>query len=151
MDKQFTVGSRAFFSDMPDFRSKDSDILVLMDEPADFQWRREQQLRGVSTFRYKREPIAQMIQRTLDADDPLMVGKFLVPEVAAELGVSVADILPLQPLVSKLDDKHKYYAVIFNAYQANGSFTLTKEQRDEAYTEYWKARKIKQKDMDNLE
>lgn len=151
MDKQFTVGSRAFFSDMPDFRSKDSDILVLMDEPAGFQWRREQQLRGVSTFRYKREPIAQMIQRTLDADDPLMVGKFLVPEVAAELGVSVADILPLQPLVSKLDDKHKYYAVIFNAYQANGSFTLTKEQRDEAYTEYWKARKIKQKDMDNLE
>lgn len=151
MDKQFTVGSRAFFSDMPDFRSKDSDILVLMDEPAGFQRRREQQLRGVSTFRYKREPIAQMIQRTLDADDPLMVGKFLVPEVAAELGVSVADILPLQPLVSKLDDKHKYYAVIFNAYQANGSFTLTKEQRDEAYTEYWKARKIKQKDMDNLE
>lgn len=151
MDKQFTVGSRAFFSDMPDFRSKDSDILVLMDEPAGFQWRREQQLRGVSTFRYKREPIAQMIQRTLDADDPLMVGKFLVPEVAAELGVSVADILPLQPLVSKLDDKHKYYAVIFDAYQANGSITLTQEQRDEAYTEYWKARKIKQKDMDNLE
>lgn len=151
MDKQFTVGSRAFFSDMPDFRSKDSDILVLMDEPAGFQWRREQQLRGVSTFRYKREPIAQMIQRTLDADDPLMVGKFLVPEVAAELGASVADILPLQPLVAKLDDKHMYYAVIFDAYQANGSFTLTQEQRDEAYTEYRKARKIKQKDMDNLE
>lgn len=144
MDKQFTVGSRAFFSDMPDFRSKDSDILVLMDEPAGFQWRREQQLRGVSTFRYKREPIAQMIQRTLDADDPLMVGKFLVPEVAAELGVSAADILPLQPLVSKLDDKHKYYAVIFNAYQANGLFTLTQAQRDAAYQLYTEARKPKE-------
>ena len=144
MDKQFTVGSRAFFSDMPDFRSKDSDILVLMDEPAGFQWRREQQLRGVSTFRYKREHIAQMIQRTLDADDPLMVGKFLVPEVAAELGVSVADILPLQPLVSKLDDKHKYYAVIFNAYQANGSITLTQAQRDAAYQLYTEARKPKE-------
>lgn len=143
MDKQFTVGSRAFFSDMPDFRSKDSDILVLMDEPAGFQWRREQQLRGVSTFRYKREPIAQMIQRTLDADDPLMVGKFLVPEVAAELGVSVADILPLQPLVSKLDDKHKYYAVIFDAYQANGSFALTQAQLNEAYQLYTEARKPK--------
>lgn len=144
MDKQFTVGSRAFFSDMPDSRSKDSDILVLMDEPAGFQWRREQQLRGVSTFRYKREPIAQMIQRTLDADDPLMVGKFLVPEVAAELGVSVADILPLQPLVAKLDDKHKYYAVIFDAYQDNGSITLTQEQRDAAYQLYTEARKPKE-------
>lgn len=145
MDKQFTVGSRAFFSDMPDFRSKDSDILVLMDEPTGFQWRREQQLRGVNTFQYKREPIAQMIQRTLDADDPLMVGKFLVPEVAAELGASVADILPLQPLVSKLDDKHKYYAVIFDAYQTNSSFTLTQAQRDEVYAEYRKARSEKWK------
>lgn len=144
MDKQFTVGSRAFFSDMPDFRSKDSDILVLMDEPAGFQWRREQQLRDVSTFRYKREPIAQMIQRTLDADDPLLVGKFLVPEVAAELGASVADILPLQPLVAKLDDKHKYYAVIFDAYQTNGSITLTQEQRDAAYQLYTEARKPKE-------
>lgn len=144
MDKQFTVGSRAFFSDMPDFRSKDSDILVLMDEPADFQWRREQQLRGVSTFRYKREPLAQMIQRTIDADDPLLVGKFLVPEVAAELGASVADILPLQPLVARLDDKHKYYAVIFDAYQANGAFTLTQDQRDEAYQLYAEARKPKE-------
>lgn len=144
MDKQFTVGSRAFFADMPDFRSKDSDILVLTDEPAGFQWRREQQLRGVSTFMYKREPIAQMIQRTLDADDPLLVGKFLVPEVAAELGVSVADILPLQPLVSKLDDKHKYYAVIFNAYQANGSFTLTQAQRNEAFQLYTEARNPKE-------
>lgn len=145
MDKQITVGSRAFFSDMPDFRSKDSDILILTESPAGFQWRREQQLRGVSTFRYKREPIAQMIQRTLDADDPLLVGKFLVPEVAAELGASVADILPLQPLVAKLDDKHKYYAVIFNAYQANGSFTLTQAQRDEAYAEYRKPRTQKEK------
>ena len=144
MDKQFTVGSRAFFSDMSGFRSKDSDILVLMDEPAGFQWRREQQLRGVNTFQYKREPIAQMIQRTLDADDPLMVGKFLVPEVAAELGVSVADILPLQPLVSKLDDKHKYYAVIFDAYQTNGSITLTQEQLNEAYQLYTEARKPKE-------
>lgn len=148
MDKQFTVGSRAFFSDMSGFRSKDSDILVLTDEPDGFQWRREQQLRGVSTFRYKHEPIAQMIQRTLDADDPLLVGKFLVPEVAAELGASVADILPLQPLVAKLDDKHKYYAVIFDAYQANGSFTLTQAQRDEAYAEYNKARVKKGSEKD---
>lgn len=144
MDKQFTVGSSAFFSGMPDFRSKDSDILILTDEPDGFQWRREQQLRGVSTFRYKREPLAQMIQRTLDADDPLLVGKFLVPEVAAELGASVADILPLQPLVGKLDDKHKYYAVIFDAYQANGSITLTQEQRDAAYQLYTEARKPKE-------
>lgn len=144
MDKQFTVGSRAFFSDMPGFRSKGSDILVLTDEPDGFQWRREQQLRGVSTFRYKREPLAQMIQRTLDADDPLLVGKFLVPEVAAELGASVADILPLQPLVAKLDDKLKYYAVIFDAYQANGSFTLTQDQRNEAYQLYTEARKPKE-------
>ena len=84
-----------------------------------------------------------MIQRTLDADDPLLVGKFLVPEVAAELGASVADILPLQPLVAKFDDKHKYYAVIFDAYQANGSFTLTQAQRDEAYAEYRKTRSEK--------
>lgn len=140
MNKKFVVGSRAFFAGYEDFNPNDSDFLELVDDPVDFKWRREFHLRGVCTFAYKREPIADMVQRTLDNGDPLLICKFLTPEVAYELGASVADILPLEALVPKLDDKHRYYAVIFDAYKVNGAFTLTQAQRDAAYAEYKKAR-----------
>lgn len=135
------VGSRAFFSGIEGFKSKDTDFLVLVDNPTDFQWRREQSLRGVCTFYYKKETPTQMIQRTLEADDPLLIGKFLVPEVAKAIGATVDDILPLEPLLDKLDDKHKYEALIFNAYKANGKFSLTAKQCKQAFNAYQQARK----------
>lgn len=139
--KQILVGSRAFFSGIKGFKSKDTDFLVLVENPTDFQWRREQSLRGICMFHYKKEAPAQMIQRTLDSGDPLLIGKFLVPEVAQAIGATVDDILPLEALLPKLDDRHQYEAVIFKAYKQNGTFTLTQKQLKDAYQAYKNARK----------
>lgn len=146
--KQILVGSRAFFSGIEGFKSKDTDFLVLVENPTDFQWRREQSLRGICMFHYKKETPAQMVQRTLDNGDPLLIGKFLVPEVAQTIGATVDDILPLEALLPKLDDRHQYEAVIFNAYKQNGSFTLTKKQLKEAYQTYRQARKASEPKRD---
>ena len=146
--KQILVGSRAFFSGIEGFKSKDTDFLVLVENPTDFQWRREQSLRGICMFHYKKEAPAQMVQRTLDNGDPLLIGKFLVPEVAQAIGATVDDILPLEALLPKLDDRHQYEAVIFNAYKQNGSFTLTKKQLKEAYQTYRQARKASEPKRD---
>ena len=138
--KRILVGSRAFFSGMDGFRSKDHDYLELVENPTAFKWRREQSLRGVCTFQFKKEPPADMVRRTLDCGDALLVGKFLVPEVAQAIGATVVDILPLETLLPILDEKHEYVAVIFAAVKQNGSFELTDEQRAAAYEAYRKAR-----------
>ncbi len=126
---------------MDGFKSKDHDYLELVENPTTFKWRREQSLRGVCTFQFKKEPATQMVQRTLDNGDALLVGKFLVPEVAQAIGATVSDILPLETLLPKLDEKHKYVAVIFDAVKQNGCFELTDEQRAAAYEAYRQARK----------
>lgn len=48
--KKYSVGSRAFFSGMEGFVGKGADSLVLVDSPTDFSWRREQSIRGATTF-----------------------------------------------------------------------------------------------------
>ena len=141
--KKYVVGSRAFFSGMEGFRSKDKDYLVLEDNPIGYNWRREQSLRGICTFYYKRLPVEQLVQRCLGMRDALQLGKFLVPEVAAELRMSVDDIRPLETLLPLLDEKHRYYEIIFRAYLTNGSFTLTEAQRLEAYKSYTESRERK--------
>jgi len=138
--KRILVGSRAFFSGIDGFKSKDHDYLELVENPTTFKWRREQSLRGTCIFQFKKEPVAQMVQRTLDCGDPFVACKFVVPEVAQAIGATVNDILPLEALLSKLDDKHQYVAVIFDAIKQNGSFELTDEQRAAAYEVYRQAR-----------
>lgn len=135
------VGSRAFFNGMKGFQSKDRDYLILVEQPQGFNWRREQSVRGICTFEYKKDTPAAMIAKTLEVGDALLIGKFLVPEVAQAIGATVEDILPLESLLPKLDDKHQYEAVIFNSIKANGTFTLTAEQRQEAFKAYQSARK----------
>ena len=143
--KKILVGSNAFFKDIKDFKSKDKDYLIFIDNPEDFKIRKEICLRGTDIFYYKRLSPIEMINYTLETNDPLLIGKFLVPEVAEELKLSVSDILPLEPMLSKLDEQHQYQVIIFNHIKNNNSFTLTNEQLDEAYQVYISARKKEKK------
>lgn len=141
--KKILVGSRAYFSGMDGFRPHDTDYLVLELHPKGYEWRREQSLRGVCTFFYKVEEPARMVQRAVDSKDALQLCKFLVPEVASVLKMTIDDIRPLEVLLPLLDEKHRYYEIIFRAYLTNGSFTLTEAQRLEAYKSYTDSRERK--------
>jgi hypothetical protein len=72
----------------------------------------------------------------LKSELALVVGKFLVPEFCEEIGFTVEQLPLLKPLIDRLDSKHLYEQVIYNAYLENGDFTLTQEQRDNAYKSY---------------
>ena len=144
--KKILVGSNAFFKDFKGFKSKDKDYLVFIDNPEDFKIRKEICLRGIDMFYYKRLSPIEMINYTLETNNPLLIGKFLVPEVAEELKLSVSDILPLEPMLSKLDEQHQYQVIIFNHIKNNNSFILTEEQLEEAYQFYISKRKDKEKE-----
>ena len=80
------------------------------------------------------------IEHALMSHVGMVLGKFLVPEVCKELGVTIEDLPKLEPLLARLDDRHKYEEIIFRSYLENGSFTLTDEQRLTAYESYKQSR-----------
>ena len=81
-------------------------------------------------------PINELIDITLFRNFPMEIGKFLVPEFIKEFKLSIDDLKKLEPIVAKLDDKHKYEEVIFRSYLENNDFVLTDEQREEAFRIY---------------
>lgn len=135
-NKSILVGSNVFFSGFSDFVSKDTDVLEFIDESII----RHIRFKDKCVFQWKRYDADKMIDITLVRNFPMEVGKFLVPEVINELGLTISQLKRLQPLIDTLDDKHKYEKIIYDAYIKNNAFRLTKTQLKSAYKEYKKYR-----------
>lgn len=133
------MGSNYFFNKYDDFKSTDIDKIELVDTN-EFKEKRIIRGQGKDYFYLKRKPKDQLIQDALKSDLPMVVGKFLIPEFNKRINFTIEDLPKLQPLIDKLDEKHKYEEIIYNAYIENKSFTLTEEQRDAAYRRYKEAR-----------
>ena len=134
------VGSNVFFKDIEGFTSKDIDILEFVNNPTDFKNVRQFKFPHKCVFQWRKMPINELIDITLFRNFPMEIGKFLVPEFIKEFKLSIDDLKRLEPIIAKLDDKHKYEEVIYNAYLENNDFVLTDEQRQEAYMVYNKYR-----------
>ena len=138
MSKRFKVGSQAFFSMYPDFTPSDIDEVEFEEKPRLFrdfmQIRKKDRTRCLFIWR-KMDP-DEFVDYALRSRTPMEAGKFLVPEVAEYLGITLDHLRRLGPVLDKLDPKHEYERVIFEAYLENGGFWLTQEQRDHAYTLY---------------
>lgn len=134
------VGSRAFFEGLDGFQSKDTDILELVDNPTGFKYQRQFKFKDKCVFQWRKMEIKEFIKITLLNNTPMEIGKFLVPEFIKEYNLSIDDLKQLQPLVDKLDDKHKYEKVIYDSYLENNEFRLTEEQLNKAYNIYIKYR-----------
>lgn len=138
--KQFITGSRAFFDGMEGFTPHDTDIVEFDDTmPVDAM----QINRGDTTiFKLKVKSAEDMIDYLSKRGGPTSwVCGLLVPEIADHLGMTVEKLPLLQPYVEALDDRHKYLAVIYDAYVKDGKMRLTKAQRDKAFRCYIEARK----------
>lgn len=140
MDKKILVGSRAFFSKCPNFRSKDTDYLILVDKGNGFQYVRQISMDHQCIFEFVRRPKQEMIDYALTHGAPMQVGKFLVKEVAEALALTAEDLKQLKPLIDKLDSKHAYERIIFDYITENGSWDIPDEVRDAAYKAYKTAR-----------
>ena len=70
----------------------------------------------------------------------MFIGKFLVPDFAKEIGLTIEDLKELEFLTNNLDERHLYEKIIYDSYIENGDFVLTDEQRLKAYNEYKRLR-----------
>ena len=83
----------------------------------------------------------EFVAYTLASKLPMEMGKFLVPEIAECIGFTLDHLRKLSPVVERLDEKHAYERIIYEAYLTNNGFFLTKDQRDLAYESYRASRK----------
>lgn len=124
------VGSSYFFSCYPEFTPKDQDWVELVKDPKEFK--------NVMQISGKFCLLLMFVEYIL----AMMLGKFLVPEVCEKIGFGIEDLKKLEPVSLRLDPKHQYEKVIFDAYLENKKFELTPEQRLQAYEIYKKSRNI---------
>lgn len=135
--KTIIVGSCAFFNKFKDFNSKDTDILHILDYPIfgeTIQVIRKNNKDEFLMYNFGKNKLIELI------NDPLQVGKFLVPEFVEYIDLNIEDLKRLEHWFDKLDDKHKYERIIYDSYIENNGFFLTDEQLDKAYEIYKKYR-----------
>ena len=134
------IGSTYFFKDIEGFKSKDLVTLEIIENPKEFKYSYQLTARVRCIFKWKKMTPEEFIQVSLSRNCPMELGKFLVPEFCKEIGFTINDLKQLQILRNTLDNKHKYEAIIFDAYIENNDFYLTDEQLSSAYEEYKKYR-----------
>jgi hypothetical protein len=138
--KEIEIGSSAFFKQYDDYNSKDLDLLNLVTDTiigkdhVNMRIKENNILKDI--FLMKIEDKDTLISKTINANVPLRVGKFIVPEFAKYINLTIDDLKKLKPLFDKLDDHHKYEVIIYNSYIENNDFTLNDEQRLKAYKLY---------------
>lgn len=133
------MGSNYFFRCYKDFKPHDIDYIDVV-ETNEFKEKRVIRGQGKDYFYLKRKPKEQLIQDALKSELSMVVGKFLIPEFNEKIGFTIDDLPKVKPLIDKLDEKHAYEKIIYEAYLENGSFALTEEQRLKAYEKYKEAR-----------
>ena len=141
---QFRVGSTYFFSQYPDFTSRDYDEVIFETDPKLYknfmQFRKRDGTHCL--FKWRLRSVDEFVEYSLNSKLPMEVGKFLVPEVASYLGFTIEDLRRLAPVFERMDPKHSYEQVIFESYLENGGFFLTDDQRYAAYMEYRRQREV---------
>lgn len=137
------VGSTYFFKSIAGFKSKDIDYVVLVSNPIDFKYVRQTSFPDkYCLFEWKKMNVEEFIKYTLETKLPMTAGKFLIPEFNNQIGFTIEHLKRLQPIFEKIDKKHTYEKIIFDAYIENNDFILTDDQRMSAYEEYKKSREI---------
>lgn len=139
-DKHIIVGSNAFFSSYSDFVPHDNDTLVLVDSIEKNAINVQLRLNGNCKFIWKRMKPDDYIKYHKKHPVGIFLGKFLVPEFNKEIGFTIEHLKQLEFLINKLDDKHKYEKIIYEAYIKNNEFILSDDQLKNAYNEYKKYR-----------
>ena len=135
------TGSCLFFGNYPDFKPHDKDYIIIERNP-EYRYLRHLHGKDIDVFyNQKLSSTQEYINFALDDGLGMSVVKFLTPEFNKAIGFTINDLPKVKPLIDKLDEKHLYVKIIYEAYLENNDFILTQEQRDKAYTAYKEARK----------
>lgn len=130
------VGSNYFFSGIKGFKPKDIDVLIL-EESNEYKYLYQHHCPGKCIFKVNSSNTKDdLIEFHKKLNDPITIGKFLIPEFNNYFGITIEDIKELKFIFDKLDKKHLYQKKIYDYYIENGSFTLTDNQLNECYNLY---------------
>lgn len=131
--QKFVVGSSNFFKELDDYVLTDVDELHIIDCP----------VFGEKTLIiHKDNRDIFLMYNSVKNDlinniyDPLQVGKFLVPEFAKYIDLTIEDLKKLEQWFDKLDNKHSYEKLIYEYYIKNNDFFLSEEQLKKVYIKY---------------
>ena len=138
--KEFKIGSSIFFDSYSDYTQKDIDILAITDLSLFGKQMMNMKLKEKDIFFMCIEENSVMIDKTLESGVNMRAGKFLSPEFAEYIGLTIEELKKLKPMFDDIDEKHRYEKVIFDSYVENNGFLLTDEQRLRAYDEYKRER-----------
>lgn len=138
--KEFKIGSSIFFASYSDYTQKDIDILAITDLPLFGKPMMNMKLKDKDIFFMCIEDNSVMLDKTLKSGVNMRAGKFLSPEFAEYIGLTIEELKKLKPMFDDIDEKHMYEKVIFDSYIKNNGFFLTNEQRLMAYEEYKRKR-----------
>lgn len=141
--KEILVGSDVFFTGMPGFHVGHPDIkskVVIEDNPSDYLFDKDYMEGNMHVIKWRNMSKEELINFHKSRCKGRLLGKFLVPEYAEFIGLTIDDLKELSNLLDWLDDRHQYEKLIYNFYIENNGFYLTDEQRNIAYQEYKKER-----------
>ena len=138
MNKRFKIGSQVFFSGYPDYVSHDKDYVEFQDNPTFYKTFANAKEKYNDIFYYRSMSKKEFIDCELKhcINTPMAAGKFLSPELAEYMNITIDDLKLFQSAFDNIDERHTYEKVIYNAYIENNAFILTDEQRNEAYKLY---------------
>ena len=142
------TGSAYFFSSMPDYAPKDIDYVTYQEHPLKFKFLHQITKPGMDLFIYNKDLIFEEHVKYLTARNskvpPMSLCNYLNNDFIKMFfgSITIEQLKQLQPLVDKMDWKHRYLVMIYNFYILNNDFNLTDEQRLEAYKKYKAERKL---------
>ena len=145
MNKILT-GSRLFFDGIEGFNPKDTDCIQFVEsKDVNFIFRKRSFDRtdGTDTFYVVKQDKKHYLRWAAKFAYGSTLGQFLTPEFCHEMGITIDDLPMLTSLCERLDDRHRYLKIIFDAYIENGAMELKEHQRLMAYEEYKKERSLK--------
>ena len=145
MSKKIEIGSSVFFKRYTDYKSHDTDYIVFVEQPQGFKTFLHINLfdKKEDTFYYKMMSKKEFIEYELNhcKKCQMAAGKFLIPELAEYMNLTIEDLKLFEECFTNMDDKHSYEKIIYNAYIENNGFFLTDNQRKTAYNNYKQKRK----------
>lgn len=131
------VGSTYFFQSINEFESKDIDYVILENAPKYYNFYKQIKMGKEDLFYWNRENIFNYDYN----NNPMAVGKFLVPEILNSLNIEFGAVLDLlHKYLPQVKERHNYQLQIFNFYIQNKAMKLTESQLEETYNVYKKHR-----------
>lgn len=139
-ERSFKMGSSVFFNGINGFTPKDSDELNIVSEGIEGNKIFNMKFGSKDIFLCPKMTKEEFIKTTLESNDPIKAGKFLIPEFVEYIDFSIDDLKVFKKMFENMDERHKYEKIIYDSYLENNAFTLTDEQKKKAYVEYKKYR-----------